>query len=609
MFLWCGSSILLAQTSQTDNSVEMIECTYVGISRPLYELFEETSDNTYEEEYTYKEESKDRENRPPQIFNGIITPDAVVQKEQGKYKASNIVNNWLGQSGGGYPPDPTGAAGTNHYVQAVNATPFKVFNKTTGAAVGTVKNIGALWSPPTGNMGDPIVLYDKFADRWLLSQFGSSGGSKVYIAISTTNDPTGTYYTYTFSCPQFPDYFKLSIWHDGYYMTANTSTQRIFCFQRSVMITGGTPKAFSKTFTPPTDGGFFCPLPADADGQLPPAGTPCPIFSYEDDGWGTGYSDEINIYSMTVDWTPATPTATIATQTLATAPFDGSYNASWNDIPQPGSTQKLDGIGGVFTFRAQHRVWTGYSSVVLCKGVKVSSTQRGIRWYELRRNTSTGVWSIYQQSTFSPADAYYRWCGSIAMDDYGSIGLAYAKSGGSGTSAVYPGIYYTGRRNTDPLGTMSFAETQAIAGSGTQSGTNRFGDYSHTSLDPADGTLFWHTGEYLSGGNPATRIFSFRIPYYVGIDEDNSTSVFPEVNVYKSGGQILVTASKLPSNNNMMVDLFDINGQKISGYVITPSANAIETSFNIDGLAAGTYLVRVGEPNTSFQKVSKIVID
>ena len=126
----------------------------------------------------------------------------------------------LGQNGGGsYPPDPSGAIGTNYYVQSVNATPFKVFNKTTGAQVGTVKQIGSLFGL-TSNDGDPIVLYDKYADRWFLSQFGLSG-NKIYIAISTTNDPTGTYYCYTFTSPAFPDYLKFSIWQDGYYMCSN----------------------------------------------------------------------------------------------------------------------------------------------------------------------------------------------------------------------------------------------------------------------------------------------------------------------------------------------------------------------------------------------------
>jgi hypothetical protein len=583
----------------------MVKCEQVGISKPLRELFEENQPNiNFKQNGEYKE-SKDREHRKAQTFVEMNSVDPVIQDFQGKYNAKALVN-WEGQSDGSCPPDPTGAIGTNYYVQAVNASPFKIFNKTTGASVGTVRQIGSLWSPATGNWGDPIVLYDKFADRWFVSQFGS--GNKVYIAISTTNDPTGTYYTYTFTSPDFPDYLKFSIWQDGYYMTSNQAAQNVFVFQRSQMLLGLTPKSFYKAFSPPNDGAFFCPLPADADGQLPPAGTPCPIFCYQDDGWGTGLTDGINIYSMSVDWAPTTPTATITTTQLPTLPFDSSYDPNWDDIAQPGTTNKLDGLGGVFTFRAQHRVWAGYNSVVLCGLVKVSTSpiRHGIRWYELRQ--SGGVWSIYQQGTYAPADGLNRWCGSIAMDDNGSIGMAYAVSGGTST---FPSLYYTGRRSVDPLGTMSFAETVAMAGVAKMSNMcgNRFGDYAHTSLDPVDGITFWHTGEYVSsGGNPSTRIFSFQIPMYVGVEEQQ-TVILPKIIVFKSNSDLIVNANNLPSNNEMLVDLFNINGQKISGKKIIPIVNGFETTINISGLAAGTYLVRVGEANTNFQKVTKVIID
>jgi hypothetical protein len=604
---------LSAQTTQDDGKVVMVECIQMGISRPMSELFEENQNkvnSNFIELPNGMMESRDRENRIPQNFIETNEVDPIIQTEEGHYQAKVLVN-WAGQSDGSCPPDPTGAVGLNHYIQAVNASPLKVFNKTTGAQVGSIRQIGSLWSPAVGNMGDPILLYDKFADRWFVSQFGAS--NKIYIAISTTNDPSGTYYTYTFTSPEFPDYLKFSIWQDGYYMTSN-QTQKIFCFQRSQMILGLTPKSFYKTFSPHQGSGFFCPLPADADGQLPPAGTPCPIFSYECSEWGTGFIDAINIYSMTVNWAPTTPTATITSTQLPTQAFNGSYNGAWNDIAQPGSSQKLDGIGGVLNFRAQHRVWSGYNSVVLCWMVKISTTpaiRHSIRWCELRKTVPAGVWSIYQQGTYAPADSLNRWCGSIAMDDYGSIGMAYAVSGTSNTGAsVYPSIRYTGRRNTDPLGTMSFAETVAIAGTSpamTACG-NRFGDYSHTSLDPSDGITFWHTGQYVSGGNPATRIFSFQIPFYVGIEEEKAQDA-PGVVVYKSGFDLNINASHLPSNNQMVVDLFDINGQKVNGKTIVPVANSFQTSFNVTGLAAGTYLVRVGEPNTSFQKVTKVVIE
>jgi hypothetical protein len=602
LFLSLG---LFAQTAQDDGTVEVFYATDFKITPPLRDMMDAPAD-IVGEDLAPKPESRDREHRFPYMYfdtNPEALPlegeDPALQREMGTKMLLSPILNFLGQNGNGTPPDPTGSAGLNHYVQAVNCA-YRVYDKTTGIGVGAAKTLGSLLFGV--NDGDPIVLYDKFADRWFISQFGISG-NKVYIAISQTGDPTGAYYTWQWTSAQFPDYLKFSIWHDGYYMTSNQSTNKVLVFERSQMIVGATsPRMISKTYSPPDAGGFFCPLPGDADGQLPPAGTPCPIISFEDDGWGSAYDDAVNVYEMTTTWgtTPAA-TITLAASLIAQA-FDASYNVYWNDITQPNSSQKLDGIGGVFTFRAQHRCWTGYNSVVLNMGVKVSSTQRSIRWFELRKNTSTNTWSIHQQGTYAP-DGLNRWCGSIAMDDMGSIALCYSVSGTS-PSNVYPSLRYTGRNAWDPAGQMTYAEQTAQAGTSAQAGTNRWGDYSHTAVDPADGTLFWHTGEYYSSGQK-TRIYSFRIPIPAGIE---SAAAEAGIKVFQNGTNLIIQAEKLPSDNEMVVDLFDINGKKINGLKVKAENKTFETSINVSGLAVGTYLVRVGEMNTNFQKVVKVVI-
>ena len=434
---------------------------------------------------------------------------SVMQRKMGTRVLSNkaVIQSWAGQTGAYRPNDPTGAVGPNHYVQIVNATPVRVFNKI-GTTL-TTFTLGDLWSPAKANDGDPIVLYDKYADRWFLSQFdNTTGNNEIYIAISTTGDPSGSYYCYTFTSPDFPDYLKFSIWENGYYMTSNQTSDIVFCFERSQMLIGNpSARAVSAGFTQISNVNFFVPLPSDAsDGGLPPAGSPLPIVAYYDNAWGTaGTQDGIDIWNMTVTW-GTTPTASISGPTLVpTSAFDASYASTWLDVSQPGTTQKLDGIGGVPTFRAQWMPWSGYNSLVINFGVKISSSQRSIRWCELRQNQSTSVWSLYQEGTYTP-DAATRWMGSIAMDVNGSIALCYAKSD---ATSIYPGLYYTGRLATDPLGTMTFAETTAKAGT-SSSTTYRYGDYAQTALDP-DGVTFWHTGEYTSSG-VKTWIYSFKLP-------------------------------------------------------------------------------------------------
>ena len=186
------------------------------------------------------------------------------------------------------------------------------------------------------------------------------------------------------------------------------------------------------------------------------------------------------------------------------------------------------------------------------------------------------------------------------MDDNGGIGMGYAKS----SSSTSPSACFTGRNGYDPINQFTYTETVAAAGSGAQTFTNRFGDYSHTSLDPTDGTIFWHTGEYLSSGSQRTKIFSFRIPYNTAIDTYGSSEVF----AVAENDFINVKGSNLPEADELVVDLFDIRGQLITGKTVTTNAGSFETTFTTRDLAAGMYLVRVGKTNTTFQKVIKVTI-
>ncbi|HBG71662.1 MAG: hypothetical protein A2W93_06875 [Bacteroidetes bacterium GWF2_43_63] len=497
------------QINQGSNVVYPVRC---WLTKPIHELTKETP--WEEPDFNAKPwVSPDRKNRPRQtfIYSAADGPEygndsSIIQTEMGKYNATQttkaIIKNWAGIQSTSFPPDPTGAVGPNHYIQSVNATTVRIFDKN-GATIESFL-MGTLFGE-TSNAGDPIIMYDRFADRWFISQFGSS--NEIFIAISQTNDPTGAYYAYEYVSPQFPDYLKFSIWHDGYYMTSNQSTDKVYVFERSVMLTGGAgARGIFQTFTTGSVSAFFVPLPADAaDNQtLPTAGTPLPFFAYYDNAWGGGV-DGIKIWNATTNWTTGVLTISAATQ-INTSSFDASYDPSWDDVPQPNGVE-LDGIGGVLMYRAPWRSWSGYNNVVLSWGVKIAETprQRAIMWCELRQ--ISGVWSVYQQGIYAP-DTHTRWMSSATMDDNGSIGLCYAKS----STTIFPGLFYTGRLAGDPLGTMTLTETQAVAGTGSQSSYNRFGDYSHTALDP-DGITFWHTGEYVTTtSGQETRVYSFQIP-------------------------------------------------------------------------------------------------
>ncbi len=495
----------------------VIQCTGFRITPPLRELVQESSTlKRFKKKKKKVEGMPDKRDMPVQHFEYNVKTDgaeygndpSAVQTGLG-YRSmqsvtSSLEQNWAGQSPNVSfrPFDPTGAAGPNHYLQMINGNTYEIWDKngnSLGAGV-----IRELFPSGNGN-GDPIALYDKEADRWFMSQFGGSGDNGIYIAISQTSDPLGEWYAYEFESPDFPDYLKFSAWQDGYYMTANYE-EKIFAFNRTKMLAGDpTAEAVYQTFSPPNSG-FFVPLPADAsDGVMPGAGTPCPIFAYSDNGWGGDNIDAVNIYNASVDWN-GTPTMTVTSGgVLPTVAFDASYDSSWDDIPQPGTPLKLDGIGGAMMFRAQWKTFADYNTVVLNWAVQVTSNQRGIFWCELRQDHTNSEWSIHQQGIFAPGTESY-WLGSIAMNDNGDIGLSYAKSGAS----TYMSLAYTGRKASDPLGVMTMPEVIAMAGSGAQLYGNRVGDYSQTCLDP-DGETFWHTGEYLAeNGEAKTRIYSYK---------------------------------------------------------------------------------------------------
>lgn len=583
----------------------VITASEFKVTKPLNTLFTKSQiDNM---DFKGVKEMPDREHRIAQKFLFTIADGpqygndpATIQTQMGLKKSPGVKTQWEAQNGGASPQDPSGAAGMTQYVQAVNATPYAVYDKTGSGTPVFTGSVGTV-TGSTLNSGDPIVMYDKFADRWFVAQLDLF--VTFALAVSATNDPSGAWYAYKFSMPGFamPDYLKFSIWENGYYMTSNNGNGTVLCFERDAMLAGNPDaRMVSASFTTPTNAGFgfWLPLPGDADGVLPPLGQPCPLFSYTDDGWGSGSIDGVNIWSMAVSW-GTTPSATITLDaTLPTASFDASYFANWNDITQPG-TQMLDGLGGICMYRAQWNSFIGTNRVVLNWAVKMNSTQRSIKWVELRQDQSTHVWSLYQEGIYAP-DSANRWNGSFAMDCNGDIALCYAK-----TSATIPvSLCYTGRLAGDPLGTMSFAETVVFPGTGSITGSNRFGDYSQTSIDPADGSTFWHTGMYSNNGS-ATAIYSFQLaPCSSGIADANAVNA--QLKAFLSGNFIYINAENLPSNDQNVVQLYDITGKLVHYKTITPKERSFETKINVTGFNSGVYIVRIGTPD--FQRVAKIAI-
>jgi hypothetical protein len=424
------------------------------------------------------------------------------------------------------PPDPNGDVGLHHYVQMVNSS-FAVFDKK-----GNRLYVGAGNSLWTGFGGpceafrntDPVVLYDRYADRWLMSilVFSDSDTPPGYecIAISQTGDPLGAWYRYAFkiSDTRIIDYPKFGVWPDAFYMSGNQFAGDDFqgagvvAFERDKMLQG-LEAGFIYFDLDPVDPNLFGMLPSHLEGPvMPPPGAPNCFVNFDDNGAGFNI-DRLRIWEFHADWNVTSNSTFIEKTPLLTASFDSSMCFYQTDcIPQPETTARLDAISDRLMYRLQYRNFGPYQTMVLNHTVDTDGSDRaGIRWYELR-NAGQG-WFIHQESTYAP-DGDHRWMGSIAMDGNGNMALGYSVSG----DGTYPSVRYTGRTLTDPLNTLPRAETTLIAGGGSQTHErSRWGDYSTMSVDPSDDLTFWYTQEYYDSTSALswkTRIGSFTFKTY-----------------------------------------------------------------------------------------------
>ena len=407
--------------------------------------------------------------------------------------------------GGCKPSDANGDVGPNHYVHIVNATKVAIYSKS-GTLLSGPFNLSSLWSVGncTSDLGDPIVLYDPLADRWLLSQFATP--NDVCIAISQTANPTGAYHTYDFNTVSFPDYMKFGVWPDAYYMSANESTYTAYALPRESMLLG-LPASYLK-FTGMTN----MLMPADLDGHMrPPVGSPGIFYTFKDDSYHGG-ADRLELYSFHVDWaTPANSTFTgPADVPISSFTYTVCGFFVFNCIRQLDTVARFDAVSEWPMFRFPYRNFGSFESLVGSFVVGGGRGEEGaaIRWFELRR--AVPPWLLYQEGTQDPADGHDRSNPSIAMDQKGNIALGYTVS----SSAIHPQIRYATRLASDPLGTLQ-AEAFVVAPAGSQTSGSRWGDYSAMAVDPADDCSFWYTNQYYaanSAGNWSTAVGVFTIP-------------------------------------------------------------------------------------------------
>ncbi len=427
------------------------------------------------------------------------------------------------------PPDTQGDIGGDYYFQWVNLA-FQVYDRDGVPQLPTAFPGNVFWPAGTNcgdnNSGDPVVLFDHLASRWVFTQF--TGDGTECVAVSTSDDPLGSWFAYEF--PVSPgannDYPKLGVWTDGYYMTSNVFTASfegvlVTVFEREAMIQG-LPARFVQFDLPFTGSSpvRFSLQPSHFTGkQAPPDGT-CNFFvqAFDDETWGDGGNpDGYQFWEFCTDWDDPPSSTFDEAAFVTTAAFDAELCAFAPCVPQPGTSQLLDTLGQFTMFRATVKYFAekGELRMVLNHSVDLNGASlAGIRWTEFELAATP---TILQTGTIAPGDGQHRWMGSIAYDGNGNIGMVYSRSGSG--AGQFPSILYTGHEaGVTAAGQM---ETEALcqAGGGSQTGTERWGDYSSISIDPLDDCTFWLTSEYHPVTDPFTwhtRICSFRFPSCTG---------------------------------------------------------------------------------------------
>ncbi len=415
------------------------------------------------------------------------------------------------------PPDTNGAVGATQFVQMVNVT-IAVYAKSSGTLQFGPAAIHSLWAgfgglcefgggtPTFADGGDPIVLYDHLAGRWLVTQLQydtTFTHTAECVAVSTSSDATGSYnrYEYDFGS-NFPDYPKFGIWPDAYYNTINVFPSRGFAgaeacaFDRNAMLAGAPASAVCFQQSPTVSS----LLPADLDGStLPPAGSPNYFVGLAD-------STHLNFFRFHVDFSNPLNSTFSGPTLVSVAPYSEicARATTVSCIPQPQPGEKVDGLADRVMFRLAYRNFGDHESLVVNHTVK-GGALAGVRWYEIRNPSAP---AIYQQSTVIDPEVDY-WLGSIAMDKTGNIALGFSAS----SHTVFPSVYVAGRAPIDPAGAI-FGPLVLVNGSGVQVNSfKRWGDYSSMSVDPSDDCTFWYTNEYYAttgSFNWATRIGSFK---------------------------------------------------------------------------------------------------
>ena len=608
-----GGTTIFAQTTRESSIPQNYQAEQSGSLhfRGKTKAMRETKENTAFEELFMDKRKHEDEARERSANTVVGEPDYFVEDPALQKDAEiastdiSILSNWEGLKSKYLRSDNNIAVGPNHVVQMINSALFssyiRVWNKT-GDIIINKANMYDLVGEP--DYGDPNIIYDEKADRWVITFLYSDSDARLIIMASVTNDPTGEWYYYDFETTGgFPDYEKVAVWGNSYVVTTAQANPNVYLLNRESILNGTGASPVIKFLIPKFKNiGWQAASPVQQTGSMDlPEGEPAIIWRVWDNWWHPPYSavDQLELFELDIDW--ATPLSATMTGPIA-LPIE-VYNSNLCGInsntclEQPGTTVRLWPLSNFITDKSKYMNFGDYQSIVGVHVCRVNEAgTAGQRWYELRKYPG-GEWYVYQQGTYSPT-ADHRFIGSISINEDGTIALGYNIT----SSTVYPGMRMTGRAVCDPINLMTAPE--AISKNGTASNkTLDYGDYNSLVTDPVDGS-FWFSGQYNVSNKWSSNVVHFTVD---GCLDEKS---LPQENTSLSD----LTISPIPASNlitvglqsdgqsTVAIQIYDMSGKLVLQKSFMAGIGKNTFSFYINELSSGAYVLNAVAGETIMHK-------
>ena len=590
-----GGTTIFAQTTRESSIPQNYQAEQSGSLhfRGKTKAMRETKENTSFEELFMDKRKHEDEARERSANTVVGEPDYFVEDPALQKDAEiastdiSILSNWEGLKSKYLRSDNNIAVGPNHVVQMINSALFssyiRVWNKT-GDIIINKANMYDLVGEP--DYGDPNIIYDEKADRWVITFLYSDSDARLIIMASVTNDPTGEWYYYDFETTGgFPDYEKVAVWGNSYVVTTAQANPNVYLLNRESILNGTGASPVIKFLIPKFKNiGWQAASPVQQTGSMDlPEGEPAIIWRVWDNWWHPPYSavDQLELFELDID----------------------VYNSNLCGInsntclEQPGTTVRLWPLSNFITDKSKYMNFGDYQSIVGVHVCRVNEAgTAGQRWYELRKYPG-GEWYVYQQGTYSPT-ADHRFIGSISINEDGTIALGYNIT----SSTVYPGMRMTGRAVCDPINLMTAPE--AISKNGTASNkTLDYGDYNSLVTDPVDGS-FWFSGQYNVSNKWSSNVVHFTVD---GCLDEKS---LPQENTSLSD----LTISPIPASNlitvglqsdgqsTVAIQIYDMSGKLVLQKSFMAGIGKNTFSFYINELASGAYVLNAVAGETIMHK-------